>query len=185
MKHLSKIAIILIVVWIVFPSCKKKEEYPIIPFIDFMSFTKWSDRGIRNGQEYSIDTALTLKISFTDGDGDVGLPDDTMPPFNPSGEYYYNYIITYMEKKSGQWKYYLVFNSITQQFDTINFNSRIPWLTPDGGNKAIKGEIELLMKILRPVDSNYDTIRFDAFIYDRSFHKSNVIRTPEMVMKRH
>lgn len=130
------------------------------------------------------DTALTMKISFTDGDGDIGLPDDTMPPYNPHGKFYYNYIISYMEKKGGQWKYYLLFNPETSQYDTVNFNSRIPWLTPEAGNKAIKGEIELHMTILRPVEANYDTVRFDAFIYDRALHKSNVIRTPETVIKR-
>lgn len=176
MKYLSKIIIILLVAWIICQSCKKKEEYPVVPYIEFLNFTKWSNGG--------IDTALTMKISFTDGDGDIGLHDDTMPPFNPHGSYYYNYIITYMEKRGGQWRYYLIFNDITQQYDTVNFNSRVPWLTPDAGNTAIKGEIELMMKILRPVDSNYDTIRFDAFIYDRSLHKSNVIRTPELIMKR-
>jgi len=176
MKHISKIVIILLAFWMLCPSCKKKEEFPVVPKIEFKEFTKWS-----NG---NTDTALTMVISFTDGDGDIGLGDDTMPPFNPHGRYYYNYIITYMEKKSGQWKYYLVFNSATQQYDTVNFNSRIPSLTPDGGNQSIKGEIELMMKILRPVDAAYDTVRFDAFIYDRAFHKSNVIRTPEVIMKR-
>lgn len=176
MKYLSKIVIILVVSGFLISSCKKKEEYPVVPRIDFMDFTKWADRG--------IDTAVTMKVSFTDGDGDIGLPDDTLPPYNPHGRYYYNFIISYMEKKSGQWKYYLVYNNTTLQYDTVNYNSRIPWLTPDGGNKAIKGEIELQMKILRPVVSNYDTIRFDAFIYDRSLNKSNIIRTPELIMKR-
>jgi hypothetical protein len=176
MKQLSKIVIILLGSCILSQSCKKKDEYPVVPYIEFMSFTKWTGGG--------LDTALTMKISFTDGDGDIGLSDDTMPPFNPHGRYYYNFLITYMEKKGGQWKYYLVFNNITQQYDTVNFNSRIPWLTPDGGNRAIKGEIDLMMKLLRPAEANYDTVRFDAFIYDRSFNKSNVIRTPEVIMKR-
>ena len=176
MKTQSKILIILILAGWLFSSCKKKEEYPTVPHIEFMSFTKWQTLG--------IDTALTMKISFTDGDGDIGLPDDTMPPFNPHGKYYYNYLITYMEKRAGQWSYYLMYNNITLRYDTVNYNSRIPWLTPDAGNKAIKGEIELQMKVLRPLVSNYDTVRFDAFIYDRSLNKSNVIRTPEVILKR-
>ncbi len=42
-------------------------------------------------------------ISYTDGDGDLGLSDtDTYPPYNVGSEYYYNMIIDYFELQHGE-----------------------------------------------------------------------------------
>ena len=66
-------------------SCIKKEDYPDIPSIEFKSFSK-----INNGLGY--DDKGLLVISFTDGDGDIGLgSQEIQPPYDTASMYYYNF----------------------------------------------------------------------------------------------
>jgi hypothetical protein len=139
-------------------SCSKKEEYPIIPQIEFLGMTKifnpnlnLSDRGV-------------LAISFKDGDGDIGLRDnEILPPYD------YNFFVNYYELQNGE-----EVRVIIQ--DSTEFNARIPVLTPDGNVKAIKGEIEDTLFIYN-FQSSFDTIKFDAYLVDRALNKSNTIST--------
>lgn len=150
-----------------FTGCVKQENYPVVPQIQFLSFTNIFDTG-----HYAI--RGILNISFTDGDGDVGLnTDDTRPPFDTAGPYYYNFVITYFEKQLG------VFKLID-----LNppFSVRIPVLNREFPGKPIKGIISDTLELNpRPL---FDTIKLEAFIYDRKLNKSNVISTPEIILKR-
>ena len=167
----ARIAIIipLIIVLTVFLSCTKEEDFSEIPHIEYMDFTK-----IRNSS--NIDEKGILKIFFTDGDDDMGLADwDTLPPFDKNSKYYYNFFITYFEKQHGEF---------VEVVPSVTFNSRIPVLTSSSSNGALKGEIEIELFINNPF-SVYDTIRFDAYIADRALHESNIISTPEIILKKH
>ena len=46
-----------------------------------------------------------------------------------------------------------------------------------------KGEIEIEV-FINNAFSDYDTIRFDAYIVDRALHKSNTIQTPEIIVNK-
>ena len=160
--------IIFLAIGILFSSCIKKEEYPFVTHIEYVDFTK-----IQNS--LGIDEKGILKISFTDGDGDIGLaPGDTFGPFSRDSAYYYNFFIKYFEKQKG------IIKEIELPFPN---NSRIPFLTPSGKNKALKGDIEITLFINNPL-TTYDTILFQAYIVDRALHKSNVISTPEIKVKK-
>jgi len=78
MKIISNILLIIFFAGVFFQiSCKKPETYPIVPHIEFVSFIK-----IINDQNQNIDNKGVLKISFTDGDGDLGLAEgDTLSPY--------------------------------------------------------------------------------------------------------
>lgn len=168
LKRTLYTAMILAVFLMMF-SCKKKEKYPVEPHIEFISFTK-----IQNS--LGIEDKGTLKISFTDGDGDVGLrKEDTLAPYDSASRFFYNFFITYYEKQKGN--YVAVPLSVTN-------NSRIPDLTPDGEDKTLNGEIEITLFINNPF-SQYDTIRFDVGIADRALHESNIITTPDIIIKKH
>lgn len=169
MKIRITIIILMIIVLMIFLSCNKEEDFPDIPHVEFMDFTK-----IQNSN--NIDEKGILKIYFTDGDGDMGLADsDTMPPYDKNSIYYYNFFITYFEKQHGQF---------VEVVPAVTFNSRIPVLTSSSSNGAIKGEIEIELFINNPF-SVYDTIRFDAYIVDKALQASNVISTPEIILKKH
>jgi len=145
----------------------KKEVYPDIPEIAFQGFTTQFDTGMYARRGF-------LTISFKDGNGDIGLrPDQTGPPFDTGSIYYYNYIIDYYEKQHGTFVKILL---------DPPYNARIPYLTPNDPNKAIKGIIvDTLMLNPAPL---FDTVKFKFFIYDRALHKSNVDSTPPIILRR-
>ncbi len=169
MKARVAIIVSFLLLVLAFFSCTKEEDFPDIPAIEFISFTK-----IPNAN--NIDEKGILKIYFTDGDGDMGLADsDTMPPFDKTSIYYYNFFINYFEKQHGQF---------VEVAPAVTFNSRIPLLTSSSSNGALKGEIEIEIFINNPF-SIYDTIKFDAYIVDRSLQASNIISTNEIILKKH
>lgn len=167
MKRYAWYSLFVISVLSCFSACVKQENYPDVPQIQFLGFTGVFDTG-----QYAV--RGILNISFTDGNGDIGLnPGDTFPPFNEAGSFYYNYVITYFEKQQG------VFKQIE-----LNppFSVRIPVLNREFPGKPIKGIISDTLELNpRPL---FDTIKLEAFIYDRTLNKSNVISTPEIILKR-
>lgn len=165
------IIISVIITLLVFNSCNDKDEYPEIPEIQYEGFVK-----LYNPSSGLYDRGVLI-VSFTDGDGDIGLrQDETDPPYD------YNYFIQYYELQNGDTvRVYLTqYNDSTLQYDTLNLNARIPILTPQGSNKSIKGEIEDTLWMYN-YQSNFDTIMFDAYLMDRALNKSNLIQTPLII----
>jgi hypothetical protein len=153
-------------------SCEKKETYPIIPEIKFEDFLLHYNSNL-NAYDKGI-----LKMTFKDGDGDIGLKQHEKDP-----PYDYNLFITIYEILDGDTVEYIpviIDNSDTiPRYDTIILHQRIPMLTPDGPNKSISGEIEDTLDIYNPF-YQLDTVFFEFFIRDRALHESNVITTPLM-----
>lgn len=150
-------------------SCKTEiGPFPVEPKLDYQGIQKITT-------EEGKDSIIQIKMNFTDGDGDIGLGDyDTMPPFNFGSEYFYNAYISVKKQENGKLDYLI--DPVNQ--DTINFNNRIPIITPSGDNKNIDGEITLNIRANFPVTQVPDSIQFTIFIYDRALHKSNEIQTP-------
>ncbi len=164
-------------------SCQKFNEYPVEPHITFEKFTLLLDSVYDPVHDtvVLITNKGVLSFKYTDGDGDLGLTDmDTLPPFDKGSPYYYNIIVKYYEKRNG------VFQQVPRinpdgTVDTINFNGRLPYLTPTGVHKAITGIIEDTLLVNNPA-SSFDTIKFKFYIYDRALHKSNEEETPEIIV---
>ena len=166
-KYLGGLMLVSLILGLAF-ACKKHDKYPIEPVIEYMSLNKISN--ISN-----IDDKAYLTINFTDGDGDIGLElDDTLPPFNPGSEYYYNYYITYFEKLND------TFRPVDLPF---TFNTRIPFIEEDLAERGVKGEIKVEL-FINNINSLADSIRFDLQIVDRAHHKSNIITTPGIFVKK-
>jgi hypothetical protein len=145
-------------------SCIQFQSFPPEPHIEFVSFDKISN-------STGVDDQGTLVLSFTDGDGDVGLDEDqTYSPYDTTSMYYYNIFIKYFEKQSGQY--------IEVKLNPSN-NGRLPNLTPEGEKKALQGNIAVDLYINNPL-SSYDTIRFEVFIVDRALNHSDTITTPDI-----
>ena len=160
--------ILLFIIASVFYACKKKDVYPVIPEIKFENFLTITNVG------QSFPERGVLIFSFTDGDGDIGLyQSDTLPPYD------FNLFISYFEIQNGDTVEVFLTQTdpATGDVDTLNFNGRIPILTPLGSNKSISGEVEDTIFIHNP-SSPFDTIMFKAYIVDRALHKSNTISTP-------
>jgi len=169
LKYLIVVTLVLVVV----DSCKKAETYPIIPEIKFESYLR-----LYNPTLNVYDRGV-LKISFTDGDGDIGLrQDQTAPPYD------YNFFISYFEIQYGDTVrvYPIIIDPGTGEVDTLTFNQRIPYLTPFGTIKSIQGEIEDTLQAYN-FNSAFDTIMFKAYIVDRMLHESNTVTTPLIVRR--
>ena len=162
---------------LLFSTCRRFEDFPIEPEIEFDNFQ------LLYNEDLGVTDRGILMISYTDGDGDLGLDaNDTLPPYNYNGDYYYNMVIDYYEKQNGKWELVPLVspNPDTGENDTLTFSVRIPNLTPSSGNQAIKGLIQDTMYIYNPL-SDFDTIKFSVYIIDRALHISNTVETNEIV----
>jgi hypothetical protein len=165
-KFSTIIPIVLITAVVFITGCEQEVIYPIIPAIQFKDYEKLESYSGR-------DSALKLTITFTDGDGDLGLSQiQVKPPFDSTSIYYYNMYVYYYEFFDNKWNQVTVNDFST---DTIRFKYRFPNLTPNADNKSIKGDIEYTITNLLPRKSN--TIKFVIYIYDRKLHKSNIVES--------
>lgn len=162
-----KILLPIFMLAILVSSCLKRKEYPPNPIIEFKEFAK-----------YGTDSA-NFAFTFTDGDGDIGLDqDDTIGNFAPGQPYYYNFIMTYYYKDaSGNFVPFDANPATPAVMDTLQYRYRIPDITPEGQNKVLDGEMRI--KLLAPYYGiGHQEFKYEAYIYDRSLQKSNVIITP-------
>ena len=153
-------------------SCKKEKDYPVIPAIEYKEFLY--NPVLQEGN---------FVIKFTDGDGDIGLKQsDTFPPFDATSYYYNNFCLYIYERINGTYQYLTVFNTTTQQNDIKFFPYRIPYIEPVSANGSLKGELktEINIGLMLPF-LHSDTLQFEAYIFDRQLHKSNTIRTPDII----
>ena len=161
-----KFRIVFILSMVLFAACKRKEVYPIIPEIKYEDFVL-----LYNPVTQSVDQGV-LKITFKDGDGDIGLnPEESDPPYD------YNLFIDYYEIQNKD-SVHVTNSPFTG--DTLIFNARVPILTPTGSNKSISGEIQDTMLINYP-NSQFDTIFYKIYLMDRALHESNTIYTPLII----
>lgn len=140
--------------------CSKAPIYPIEPQITFKSMTK---RKMLQAYNNIYRDSLAITIEFTDGDGDLGAPENqTKKPID-------------------------VFIIENSNKDSIKF--AMPYVAPKGASRGINGEITLLLNTtcckvpnhipceLSP-DYPLDTVNYELFIIDRAGHKSNIIKLP-------
>ncbi|MCC6540758.1 MAG: hypothetical protein IT225_00910 [Flavobacteriales bacterium] len=161
-RTVVKVAGSLLLVAVLLSGCLKSEEFPDTPAIAFKSFTFFGD-------------SASLVVSFTDGDGDVGLDAaDIAPPFDTSSVYYYNLFLRYSEKVNNVWH--------NVQFQDSIFY-RIPRITPTGQNKALEGEIAVAIDPFPLfITGNSDTVRYSIEMVDRALNRSNRVFTNEIIV---
>jgi hypothetical protein len=138
--------------------CLPEPNLPDNPLIEFQSF------------ELNADGSRELVITFTDGDGDVGLAqNDTLAPhFCADCEYHYNLKCEYQELQGGTW----VQIDLDPDAGQIPFYYRVPPAIPTGDNPALDGTIAIAMNSWS-LTSAYDSLRFRITLFDRSLNESN------------
>ncbi|MEI6060343.1 MAG: hypothetical protein WCR72_06515 [Bacteroidota bacterium] len=168
MKFFAKIGLILIVpLSSGLTGCIKEQQYPVQPHIEFGSFATSKDI---NGK----DSLGAVTISYTDGDGDIGLYSwDTVEPRK------YNFYLKFLQYVNKQ----LV--EVKPVDSSLTFNSRIPILTPSGRNKNIKGNITMALQLYFARQLLLtDTIAFEIYIKDRALNESNLVETPMFIISK-
>lgn len=143
--------------------CLKPDEFPKEPRLSYKSFAQQGD-------------SASFTISFTDGDGDVGLDaSDSEPPFDTASPYYHNLFLELDTLHFGAWG--------RVQF-LVPLYYRIPRITPTGQNKALEGEVSVALRpwpFLNP-GSTPDTVRISAYMLDRSLNQSNTVTSETFVV---
>lgn len=158
----AKLAVLAALAGGALSGCRKAEEFPEEPIIVFKSFETFGD-------------SASLTVSFTDGDGDIGLDDaDNQPPFDSGSTYYFNLFVEYSELRADGWH--------PVSFE-VPLYYRIPRITPTGQNKVLEGDLSVAIDPLPLFTSGqYDTIRYSVHIVDRALHVSNTVQTSDIIL---
>jgi hypothetical protein len=160
--------------------CQKiTDSFSTTPAITFKSYSIQKLVDSSGNPDYK----LVLTISFTDGDGDIGLGQgDTTGNFSPEKPWYNNLLVNYYEKVHGTFiRMYLSYPYPSNGHDTVKYDGRIPNITPAGRNKAIKGDIDYSID-LGSGSKTGNSIKFDFVLYDRALHRSNLTESPEIAL---
>ncbi|HEU4717756.1 MAG TPA: hypothetical protein VFU15_07975 [Bacteroidia bacterium] len=137
--------------------CKPQPVFPVEPALTFKEYQ----------QKEGGDT-LKVVFSFTDGDGDIGVL--------PTGSDTNMVLTAYYKTPAGNYHVWLN----PQQTDSIYYSYRIPKLT--ASQKGLEGDIYLTISTREVIAAYHDTLEFNAFLLDQSGHKSNLVRTPELIL---
>lgn len=162
MKDFKYITIITLFSILLLSSCVKEKEFPTTPIIKFLYYSS-----------YTSDSADCV-ISFTDGDGDIGIFDyDTASSNDFKMKYLYKDTIDNIFKPFDA-------NPATPKMDTLFYSYRVPNLTPDGQYKALDGEIRAKLRAAPIYYPTHKTVKFEITLRDRTGNISNKVETTEI-----
>jgi hypothetical protein len=160
-----KLPLILSILAIVISSCHKLEQLPAVPHIEFKSFSIFDTTDILG----TLSKGGRLKVTFEDGDGDLGLAAPTEGDTDTT-----NLFLTLFRRVNGK----IVQASDNDLLKPSSY--RIPYMERTGQNKILKGTISITFEYF--FYSNADTVKYDFYIRDRALNDSNVESTPDIVI---
>ncbi len=148
-------------------SCKKIEQIPSVPEIEYISFQIFDTTDILGNKA----KGGRLKFSFQDGDGDLGMHEQAGQTLDSN-----DLNITLFRKIQGVMT--IVPDTVLDPLKVSSF--RIPYMERTGQNKILKGKIDVIF--LYQFYTVEDTIKYDFYIKDRASNKSNVVSTNEIIV---
>ncbi|MBU6324236.1 MAG: hypothetical protein KJS92_02015 [Bacteroidetes bacterium] len=154
-------------------ACKPEEaRFPKVPGLSFSSYDRLLTPDGR-------DSLLFLNFNYTDGDGDLGLNDgDSAGPFQFGSPFFYNFDVKFFELVNG--KFVSVKDPLTN--DTLNFNQRLPRMTPSGIDKQIEGSIRITVPA-QPSGFKPDSVQYRCRLKDRALNQSVEVSTPVIALR--
>lgn len=176
MRVSFNIIFLLIISGFLLLGCQKEPVYPIIPNITFDSVNQ-----IHVISSKIDDDTLKVYLSFTDGDGDLGF----LETDKESNIVYYDIEKGAVEEDNGspmQANVFLIDRRSSYEY-THSYN--LPYLTPAGNVKGIKGQIEIDVNMIcrtNKVNLGYekDTVSPQMYIVDRAGNMSNIVDLPDI-----
>jgi hypothetical protein len=164
--RILKFPVIFLII-LAFVSCRKIQQLPAVPHIEFSSFAVFDTTDILGNSA----KGGKLKFTFEDGDGDIGL--NTTSDLQPDTT---NLFFTLYRKITGK----IVLAADNDPLKPSAY--RIPYMERLGQNKILKGTISVSFFYL--FYSPADTIKYDFYIQDRALNNSNIASTNEIVLSR-
>ena len=156
---------VTVIFLLAFGSCRKIEQLPDRPKIEFTSFTIFDTIDLLGNDA----KGGRLKFYFEDGDGNLGLAD---PADNDSEKT--NMFFTLFRKKDGE----MVLAPPNDPLAPSDY--RIPYMVRMGQNKILKGTVSVTFLYLFYTPS--DTIQYSFHIKDRAQNVSNQESTAEIIV---
>ena len=153
---------LLLLVGVLMNACVSAPDYPIEPYIEFTGQSK--NLMI---QDRSNTDSVYINLSFTDGDGDIGIESDSIMTD-----------IFVIDTRTGD---------IQDRFKT-------PAIPPEGTNNGVSGKIRLLIYTTccsfpdgippceAPEQYPFDTLSYQVYMVDRAGNVSNTIETDMIVL---
>jgi hypothetical protein len=158
---------VIFLIILAFVSCRKIQQLPAVPHIEFTSFAVFDTMDILGNSA----KGGKLKFTFEDGDGDVGL--NTTSDLQPDTT---DLFFTLYRKITGK----IV---LAPDNDPLKPSAyRIPYMERLGQNKILKGTISVSFFYL--FYSPADAIKYDFYIQDRALNNSNIASTSEIILSK-
>lgn len=159
----TRFLLFAVLMTLTFVACEKIQSYPETPHVSYKSFSIFSSVDPL-GNEILVGQ---LEFDFTDGDGNIGLKQDSAT--NIADSLKYNLFLSLFEKRGANFE---------KVEDIPSLNFRIPYIEREGQNKTLKGSIivDLEYKTLK-----YDTVFYTFYITDRDYNRSNVDSTEVLI----
>lgn len=159
----SLLLIIGILTGLIF-SCVPPKAYPVEPEVSFKEIKMYDGHDTLQNPVKRI----ILTMSVVDGDGNIGLPEDyVLPGFDTLDNK--NWFINLYNKK----------DTVFEKVDLLApLNYRTTFLVPKGQDKSLTADFEVTLDFTKFED--YDTVKFDFYIYDRDLNRSNTAETPAL-----
>lgn len=146
-------------------SCRKASDFPNTPDLTWIAH-EIQDEAATNRR------SIQLHVFFTDGDGDIGLPEGQ--PYDTCDKDGYNLQISYYEKVGGS------FVEILPQDPCLPFHNIIPEIEV-GQNKVLEGDLYTTFSYLSyPENPNVDSVRFELVLVDRAGNRSDIAASPSI-----
>jgi hypothetical protein len=146
-------------------SCRKIEELPATPRIEFQSFEIFDTTDILGNKS----KGGRLKFYFEDGDGNVGLKQP-----QASGDDSTNLFFTLYKKTNG------IMQPASKNDPLTPAAYRVPYMERLGQNKILKGTISVTFLYL--FFTTADTISYEFYLEDRDYKESNLETTSEIIV---
>ena len=158
-KYLFFFSVVLFVGY----SCVKKTTYPTTPSIEYKDFIPY------------VGDSADLKVSFTDGDGDIGVQEN-----DSTRNFWYTYY--YLDSASNKYKAYSMVNLNTGLIDTLRSGYIIKAPSDSYKGKPISGEISVRLQKFRH-KKQVKNVKYVFYLFDEAGNKSNVVTSPAITVQ--
>ncbi len=148
MLQATKIGISVFILLLIV-GCERDKDFPDTPVLTIREFTKTSD------------ATAVWRLGFTDGDGDVGVRENSLDTSN--------FIVSIFSIKNGQ----------DSALSALNY--RVPIVENIRTIKGIEGEIRFDIDGLDFIKAvNIDSIYYQGYLQDRAGNNSNIVLSPRI-----
>ena len=166
MKKVSVLAVFSVMA--LMTGCYKEISFDVKPYIEFRDLRK----EIRLDQfSGSKKDSVILKISFQDGDGDLGLNEEEKKA--AVGKQDFNYIVRIFRQKNG------VFKEVPQE---VPYSGFFPRLKSDNKKGPIEGDLEYSLVYFQDFTPKKDSLKYQITIKDRSGNVSNTVESKVIIL---